>query len=243
MRCRCSSTSQAALHSAGVADQHRHDMARRRHHRQAGLGQPALHARDALLVPRALGLALLQVADRGQRAGRQRRRQRGREDEAGRVAAQEIDQRGRAGDIAAHHAERLGQRALDHRRPVRDAVALGDAAAARRRRARPRAPRRDRSSRRSGRRRRTMRRSARCRRPSNRPIRSRPASAGSARQRGEQALEIVGVVVAEDVLLGAAVADAGDHRGVVAARPTARPCRASRAPASTAPPRWRHSPR
>ena len=32
----------------------------------------------------------------------------------------------------------------------------------------------------------------------------------------EQPREILGVVVAEDVLLGAAVADAGDHRGMVA---------------------------
>ena len=39
--------------------------------------------------------------------------------------------RGRAGDIAAHHAERLAERALDHRQPVHQALALGDAAAAR----------------------------------------------------------------------------------------------------------------
>src|ERR1700726_938077 len=46
------------------------------------------------------------------------------------MAADVIDKRRRAGDVPAHNAECLGQGALDHGRPVLDAVAFGDAAAA-----------------------------------------------------------------------------------------------------------------
>ena len=73
----------------------------------------------------------LEVADAGERAGDQHRRQRGGEDEARRIAADAVDDRRVGGDIAAHHAERLAQRALDDRHPVGDPVALRNAAAAR----------------------------------------------------------------------------------------------------------------
>src|SRR5947209_4129963 len=78
----------------------------------------------------AFDLALLQVAYRGERAGGERRRQRGREDEARRMAAQEIDERRRARDVAADRAEGLSEGALDDGRAVHDTVALGNAAAA-----------------------------------------------------------------------------------------------------------------
>ena len=63
----------------------------------------------AATYDRAVGISLftLQVTHRRQRARHQSRRQRGREDEAGGVAAQEIDQRGRSGGIAAHDADAL----------------------------------------------------------------------------------------------------------------------------------------
>ena len=74
---------------------------------------------------------LLEMADRNGRGGRDGRRQGGGEDEARRIGADRIDDRGRARDIAAKRAEGLGQRALDDVDPVGEAVAFGDAAAAR----------------------------------------------------------------------------------------------------------------
>jgi hypothetical protein len=55
----------------------------------------------------------------------------GREDEARRIGADRIDDLGLAGDIAAEAAERLGERAFEHVDAMHDAVAFGDAAAAR----------------------------------------------------------------------------------------------------------------
>jgi hypothetical protein len=97
---------------------------------RACLGEAALQGGRAFLVAFAFDLALLQMADRGERAGGQRRRQRRREDETRRVAPQEIDECGRARDIPANRAESFAEGALDHGRPVHDAVALGDAATA-----------------------------------------------------------------------------------------------------------------
>jgi hypothetical protein len=54
----------------------------------------------------AFDLALLEVAYRGERGG-ECWRQRGREDEPGRVAAQEIDECRRTGDIAADQPKAL----------------------------------------------------------------------------------------------------------------------------------------
>ena len=76
-----------ALGEHGIADQHRHDVARVVHHRQTGGPQPALQRPHALLVALALGAARFQVADAGERARGNRGRQRGREDEARRVGA------------------------------------------------------------------------------------------------------------------------------------------------------------
>ena len=119
------------LAQPGIADQHGHDVALGRHHRNPGLPEPASQGRRAFLVALAQGLIGLQVADAGKRPGRDRRGQGGREDEARRVAAHHVDQRRRGGDIAAHHAEGLGQRPLDHGEPVHDPFAFGDAGAAR----------------------------------------------------------------------------------------------------------------
>ena len=82
-------------------------------------------------MPPALLIAGLEVADAGERAGGDGRRQRRREDEGGGEAAHEIDERGRGRDVAADHAIGLGERALDHREPMHEALALGNAAAAR----------------------------------------------------------------------------------------------------------------
>ena len=157
----------------------------RRHHRQAGGGSRALQRRGALLVARAqLAAAPLTMADAGQRAGGEGRRQRGGEDEArARRLRTKSTSAADRGDVAADHAERLGERALRSTStwsstPSRsatpaprcavhadgmDLVEIGEGAVAVRRRRR-------------------SRRSARCRRPSNRPIRTRRASgvAGSA---------------------------------------------------------------
>ena len=67
------------------------------------------------------------VPDAGQRTGGDDRRQGGTEDEARGVAAHEVDQGGRGRDIAADHAKALGQSTLDDVDPVHDTVTLGDA--------------------------------------------------------------------------------------------------------------------
>jgi hypothetical protein len=63
------------LAEAGVADHDRDDVARRRHHRQPGLGQAALQCGGALLIVLAFDPALFQVAYRGERPGGERGRQ------------------------------------------------------------------------------------------------------------------------------------------------------------------------
>ena len=90
-----------------------------------------LQLAHALLMAGTLEGADLQVLDRGDRTGGQRRRQRRGEDEARGKRADEIAERGRRGDIAAHDAERLAERAFDDRQAVHQAFALGNAAAAR----------------------------------------------------------------------------------------------------------------
>ena len=104
----------------------------------------ALQRRGALLVAHAqLGVGA-DMADAGQRAGGDRRRQRGREDEARAAGADEVDGGRRRGDVAADHAERLGERALHDVDLGQHAVALGDAARRARRTCRRHGPRRDR---------------------------------------------------------------------------------------------------
>ena len=58
-------------------------------------------------------------------------RQRGGEDEAAGKGADEVDEPGRAGDEAADDAEGLAERALDNVDAAHQALALGDTAAAR----------------------------------------------------------------------------------------------------------------
>ena len=52
-----------------IADHDRHDMALAGHHRQAGRGEAALEGCRAFLMALTFGLARLQVADAGERAG------------------------------------------------------------------------------------------------------------------------------------------------------------------------------
>ena len=60
---------------AGVADHDRDDMARRWHHRKAGVGEAPFQTCRAFLVAVAFDLALLQMAYRGERTGGDRGRQ------------------------------------------------------------------------------------------------------------------------------------------------------------------------
>ena len=176
--------------------------------------QHRLHARGAILVALALPVRSLEVADRRGRRGADRRRQRGREDEARRIGAHRVDQRGAARDIAAEAAERLGERALDHVDAVHGAVALGRCRRRAGRTCRPHALRRHRSWRRSARRDRRSRGSARCRRPSNRGSRTRSASAAPAR-RPAAALRDARDRCAARSASRAGLAHALDHRIVV----------------------------
>src|SRR5690348_1650557 len=119
------------LAEARITDEHGHDMARRGHNREIGLLEAALQQSRTVLVPLAQLLRSLDVADAGDRAGADRGRQGGGEDEARSVATKEIDHRRRARDIAADEAESLGERALDDIDALADPVALGNAAAMR----------------------------------------------------------------------------------------------------------------
>jgi hypothetical protein len=69
------------------------------------------------------------MPDRRGRSRADRRRQRRREDEAGRVGAHGVDQIGVGRNIAAETAESLRELTFDNVNPVHHAIALGDAAA------------------------------------------------------------------------------------------------------------------
>ena len=77
----------------------------------------------------ALDTAGPQMADTGQSASDNDRRQRGGENKARGIRAHRIDQICLGGNIAAHQAKALGERPLDDINPVSHPVALGDAAA------------------------------------------------------------------------------------------------------------------
>ena len=163
------------------------------------------------------------------------------EDEAGRKAAHEVAERGRGRDIAADDAEGLRQRAFDHGQPVAEALALGDAAAARAieadgmnlveighgavrvRDVAELGDRRDVAVHRvDGFERHELRRATdRC--------------------RASLRVEVRRVVMGEDARRSAAVADALDHRGVVRVRRRGRRSPACTTPACRARPSWRHS--
>lgn len=115
----------------GIANHDRHDMARVRHMRNARLIERRTQFLYPVLMAHALERACLQVLDRGDRTGSQRRRQRGGEDEARSIGADEIAKRRGGRDIAAHHAKSLAERAFDDRHAIHQAFAFGNAAAAR----------------------------------------------------------------------------------------------------------------
>ena len=222
MPCRSSSRSRGGLAADRVADQQRHDVRRARHHRQPGRGQPSFNvaARSCWAARNATRRAA-QAAHRRQRPADHGRRQRGGEDEPGRVAAHRVDQGGRAGDIAAHAAEGLGERGLDRRRtsamtPSRSAtpaavravhpdrmhlVQIGQRAVAPGQRA-------------------DRRRSGRNRRPSSRRPRTRSASARRAAAAASSCSRWARSLWRKTCFSPPDCADAGDHRGVVRARPT-----------------------
>src|SRR5690606_40622655 len=70
------------------------------------------HLGDPFPVAHALQVGRLQMPDRGDGAGRDRWRQRGREDESARIGADEIDKPRRTGDVAADDPEGLAERAF-----------------------------------------------------------------------------------------------------------------------------------
>ena len=154
------------------------------------------------------------MADACQCTGDQHRRQRGREDEARRIAADAVDDGAVGRDIATHDAERLAERALDNRQPVCDVVAFRNSAAMLPvhpdsmdfveigegvilvGKVADRADRRDVGV--------------------HRIDAFKRDQLGGVRVLGrEQFLEMFEVVMAEDAFLAAAALDAGDHRGVV----------------------------
>src|SRR5205085_715570 len=85
-------------------------------------GKRFLGRLDRALLRQALVGRGLEQADRGGRRGRDRRWQRGGENEARRVRADGIDDRAAGGDVAAHRAEGLGQGSLDDVDPRPTAV-------------------------------------------------------------------------------------------------------------------------
>ena len=114
-----------------IADEQRHDVGVARHHGEACGGEDRLDAGGAVLMALALPVRGLQMPDRSRRGRADRRRQRRRKDEARCVGADRVDDLGISSDIAAEAAEGLGERAFEHVDAVHDAVALGNAAAAR----------------------------------------------------------------------------------------------------------------
>ena len=71
------------------------------------------------------------MAHAGEYASDQHRRKAGREDEARRVAADDINDHLVSSDIAAHHPECLAERAFDDAHTVRNVITVSNAAAAR----------------------------------------------------------------------------------------------------------------
>ena len=154
------------------------------------------------------------MPDAGERPGDEDRRQAGGEDEARRIAADAVDDVAGRGDIAAHHPERLAQRAFDQGDAMGDAVTLRNAAAAGTVHADgvdlveigqrfiavgEVADRRDRGD-----------------VAVHRIDALESDQLGRLGRRfGQQLLEMFEVIVPEDALLAARIADARDHRGVI----------------------------
>mmetsp|Transcript_5140 Transcript_5140/g.9035 ORF Transcript_5140/g.9035 Transcript_5140/m.9035 type:complete len:430 (-) Transcript_5140:329-1618(-) len=108
----------------GIADHDRNDMAAVIDHRQAHALQAQLQHGGAFLMQVAQRLIGLQMPDRGSRPRRHGGRDRGGEDETGRVAAHRVTHLFRSGDIAAMDTEGLAERAVDDVDAVHQAVAL-----------------------------------------------------------------------------------------------------------------------
>ena len=197
-----------------VADQHRHDVADRGHDRQTNLDEAALQGLGALLMADAHLVVLGEPAHAGQGPCGQGRRQRGGEDETRGIGADGVDQHGVAGDIAAHDPERLAQRAFDDVDLVQNPVALGDAAAAQ-------AVEADRVHLvEIGQRIVLLGQGHGAGQVGDVAVHGIDALEGNQLRRIDRRIDqhrfqMLQVVVAEDVPLGAAIADAGDHRGVV----------------------------
>ena len=114
-----------------IADEHRHDVADRIHHRDAGGLEAGLQGRGALLMSLAQLRMGLQMAHRGQGSRGQGGGQAGGEDEARGPAAHRVHDHRVGGDIAAHHADGLAEGAFDDVDAVQQPVPLGHARAGR----------------------------------------------------------------------------------------------------------------
>ena len=199
----------------GITHHHRNDVAVVPEVGNTQRVEPLPQLRHPVALPHPLHLAGLEMADRGGSTGGHRRGKRWCEDEAGGKAPHEIDQCRRTGDVASDHAKGLAQRALDDGQAIHQPLALGDAAAARPVHAHRMhlveighgailvgeiADLLD--------------------RPDVAVHRIDGLEGDELGPRGigglELGLQVGEVVVAEDVALGTAVADALDHRGVVA---------------------------
>uniref|UniRef100_A0A0N5A4J2 LigA n=1 Tax=Parastrongyloides trichosuri TaxID=131310 RepID=A0A0N5A4J2_PARTI len=197
-----------------VADVNRHDMADAGQDRDARLGQTALQGGGALLMGVAQFGVRFQMAHRGQSPGGQSGRQAGGEDEAGSPAAHRVHDHRVGGDIAAHDAEGLAQRAFENVDAVQHAVALGDAGAGRAVQAHGV------DFVQIGQGAVFLGQGDGARQVGDVAVHRIDALEGDQLGRvdwrgGQQFLKVFKVVVAEDVALAAAVADARDHGGVV----------------------------
>src|SRR6202049_1209827 len=114
-----------------VTDHENDNVSRVRCDRQTGSDEALLDGANAHLVRFPLALRLLEVSDRSQRCGANRRRKRGREDEARRVGPDGVDQRRVRCDITADTAKRFAQGSLDNIDTPHRSIAFCDATAAR----------------------------------------------------------------------------------------------------------------
>jgi hypothetical protein len=106
-------------------------MARRGQRRQPDLCEAAFQRSGAFLVPYPERGSGLEVADAGERAGRNRRWQRAGENKTGGMTPDKIDEHLGSRDISADEAKCFGQRPSHDRHAVRQALSPADPAARR----------------------------------------------------------------------------------------------------------------